>query len=176
MIRPEAQAALRRWREVLVGIALAVLALWWLANAVGILRWIAPAVLVGAGALIMVGVQKARFRSAGQGPGAVKVVEGQIAYFGPLTGGAVALSEITRLTLDSTQRPAHWVLEQPGAAPLHIPVNAAGAEALFDAFASLPGLRTERMLTQMNASPKGRLTIWERAPLDLARLEPRGRA
>ena len=51
-IRPEATATLWRWREVLVGAALAVLALWWLAGPQGLLGMIAPVLLVGAGALI----------------------------------------------------------------------------------------------------------------------------
>ncbi|MEM6759821.1 MAG: hypothetical protein AAF601_10120 [Pseudomonadota bacterium] len=175
-VRPEARAALWRWREVLVGIALAVLALWWLAQSVGLLRYVAPALLVAAGALIMVGFQRGRFRGPGGGIGTVQVVEGQIAYLGPLTGGAVALSEINRLALDGSARPAHWRLEQPGKQPLHIPVNAEGAEALFDVFASLPGLRTERMLAQLETLPEGEVIIWVRKSSDLAQMRPIGRA
>ncbi|MEL7093287.1 MAG: hypothetical protein AAFN94_16270 [Pseudomonadota bacterium] len=175
-VRPEARAALWRWREILIGVALAVLALWWLAQSTGLLRYIAPALLVAAGALIMVGFQRGRFRGPGGGVGAVQVVEGQIAYFGPLTGGAIALSEINRLALDGRARPAHWRLEQPGKPPLHIPINAEGAEALFDVFASLPGLKTERMLAQLDTLPEGEVIIWTRGPVDLASLPPRGRA
>ena len=58
-IRPEATATLWRWREVLVGAALAVLALWWLAGPQGLLGMIAPVLLVGAGALG--GVTRSRF-------------------------------------------------------------------------------------------------------------------
>ena len=175
-VRPAARAALWRWREVLIGVGLAVLGLWWLAQSTGLLRFVAPAVLVGAGALIMIGFQRGRFRGAGGGVGTVQVVEGQITYFGPLTGGAVALREMTRLTLDGTQHPAHWRLEQDGLPDVHIPVNAEGADALFDAFASLPGLRTERMLTQLRAQPHTAVVIWQRRTPDLARLAPRGRA
>ena len=175
-VRPEAKRALMRWREVLIGVALAVIGLWWLAQSTGILRYIAPAVLVGAGALIMVGFQRGRFRGAGDGVGTVQVIEGQITYFGPLTGGAVAMRELTRLTLDGTQHPAHWRLEQRGLPDVHIPVNADGSDALFDAFASLPGLRTERMLTQLQAQPHTAVVIWERRARDLAQIAPRGRA
>ncbi len=175
-VRPAARAALWRWREVLIGIAVAVLGLWWLAQSTGLLRLIAPAVLVGAGALIMVGLQRGRFRGPGGGVGTVQIVEGQITYFGPLSGGAVALREMTRLTLDGTQHPAHWRLAQRGLPDVHIPVNADGADALFDAFASLPGLRTERMLNQLQVQPHMAVVIWERRAPDLAQLAPRGRA
>jgi len=174
--RPEATAALWRWREVLIGAALAVLALWWLAGPRGLLGLLAPALLVAAGALIMVGLQRGRFRGAGGGLGTVQVDEGQVTYFGPLTGGAVALREMSRLMLDGAQRPAHWRLEQPDHAPLMIPVDADGADALFDAFASLPGLKTEHMLGQLRAAPGKPVLIWERAAPTLAQMEPRGRA
>ncbi|WP_420012560.1 hypothetical protein [Tateyamaria sp.] len=175
-IRPEATAAMWRWREVLVGIALAVLALWWLAGPQGLLGWVAPVLLVGARALIMVGLQRGRFRGAGGGLGAVIVDEGQITYFGPLTGGAVALRELARLSLDGAQRPAHWHLEQADGPPLMIPVDAEGADALFDAFAALPGLRTERMLAQMRDTPETAVVIWERPRPTLVDMVPQGRA
>ena len=50
------------------------------------------------------------------------------------------------------------MLVQPGQPPLQIPLTATGAEALFDAFATLPGIRTERMLREMRAT--GRMTSW----------------
>lgn len=175
-IRPEAKAGLWRWREVLVGVALAVLALWWLAGPGGLLGFVAPALLVGAGALIMIGLQRGRFRGAGGGLGTVQVVEGQVTYFGPLTGGTIAMREVARLTLDGAQRPAHWRLEQPDHAPLDIPVDADGADALFDAFSALPGLKTEHMLTQLRAAPHTPVVIWERAAPTLAQMEPLGRA
>ncbi|MEM6372948.1 MAG: hypothetical protein AAF727_09240 [Pseudomonadota bacterium] len=174
--RPEAMAAIKRWREVLAGIALAVLALWWLAGPGGLLGYLAPVMLVGAGALIMVGLQRGRFRGAGGGLGTVQVDEGQVTYFGPLTGGAVALREMSRLTLDGAQRPPHWRLEQPQQSPLMIPVDAEGADALFDAFASLPGLKTEHMLTQLRAAPKTPVVIWQRDAPTLLGMQTRGSA
>ena len=43
-----------------------------------------------------------------------------------------------------------------------IPVDAAGADALFDAFAALPGLRTERMLAELADDKTLSVVIWER--------------
>ncbi len=74
----------------------------------------------------------------------------------------MAASDLVRLELDRRGKPAHWVLEQPGQPPLYVPVTAEGAEALFDAFSALPGLRTERMLAELAAQGRGRVVIWQR--------------
>jgi hypothetical protein len=160
--RPEATAHINRWREALLGGGLFGLGLWWVLGPGRLLTLPAVALMVAGAALIWIGVQRARFRSAGDGPGAVDVDEGQIVYFGPLTGGAVALREISRLTLDRSQHPAHWRLDQPGLDPVMIPVNAAGAEMLFDAFATLPGLKTERMLAALQSGSRHPIVIWQR--------------
>lgn len=161
-VRPEARAALWRWREALAGAGALALGLWWGVGAGGILAWLGGAVALAGGALILAGLQRGRFRRGGGGPGVVTVDEGRIAYFGPLTGGAVALSEISALGLDPAAKPAHWVLSQPGQPDLFIPLNAEGAEALFDALVALPGLRTEAMLARMRGTTPGPVTIWRR--------------
>ena len=69
------------------------------------------------------------------------------------------------------------MLSQRGAPDLHIPVNAEGSEALFDAFAALPGLRTEHMLAQMQRLPAFPTVIWQKArpsPRPAAALTPPG--
>lgn len=163
--RPEAKAALWRWREVLVAAGLAVLGLWWIMGPGFLLALPGWALVLTSVALAFVGVQRARFRGADDGPGTVQVNEGQIAYFGPLTGGVVALTGLERLSLDATARPAHWRLDAAGQDAVLIPVNAAGSDALFDAFATLPGLRTERMLAELRTRRDHAVVIWERAPL-----------
>ena len=163
--RPEAKAVLWRWREVLVGVGLALFGLWWIIGPGLLLALPGWAFVLGGIALCLVGAQRGRFRGAGDGLGAVQVDEGQIAYFGPLTGGVVALAALERLSLDRTASPAHWRLDAPEQAPVMIPVNAAGADALFDAFSKLPGLRTERMLSELRAQRGHAVVIWERTPL-----------
>lgn len=163
--RPEATAFLWRWREVALGIAVLALGCWWLVGPAGLLVIPALALIAGGAALIWVGTQRARFRGPGGGVGAVEVDEGQITYLGPLNGGAVSLRELERLSLDATGKPAHWRLDQPGQETLLIPVNAAGSEALFDAFATLPGLQTERMLAELRGKSPQAVVIWERTPL-----------
>ncbi|WP_299500775.1 hypothetical protein [uncultured Roseobacter sp.] len=170
VIRPEAKAQLLRWREALAGACLAGLGAWWLLGPGRLLTLPAIGLLVAGLGLIWVGVQRARFRSSGDGPGSVRVDEGQITYFGPLTGGAVALREMSQLTLDKALYPAHWRLQQPGQPELLIPVTAEGADALFDAFATLTGLRTERMLHALHEEGKHQIVIWQRASAKNAHL------
>ncbi len=163
--RPEAKAALWRWREVLSAAGLVLLGAWWITGPGGLLVLPGWAFVLGGIALAFIGVQRVRFRGAGDGAGAVQVVEGQIGYFGPETGGVVALTTLKRLVLDATREPKQWRLEAADQEPVIIPVNAAGAEALFDAFATLEGLRTERMLSALNTKHSHEVVIWERTPL-----------
>ncbi|TDK43775.1 hypothetical protein [Antarcticimicrobium luteum] len=168
-IRPEARAALHRWREALTGAALVALGLYWALVTGGLLGWIGWLLIPAGAGIAVIGVQRARFRATGpgrgQGPGVVLVDEGEITYMGPLSGGSVSVPDLERLVLDPSARPAHWVLEEPGRPILHIPVNAEGASALFDVFAALPGLRTERMLAELNRGGAHAVVIWERRPL-----------
>lgn len=164
-MRPEARASLWRWREVIAGLALAVLGLWWGLGGLGIVRALGWAIVVVALALVVAGVQRGRFRQTGKGPGVVQVTERRLAYFGPLTGGVMDIEDVTRLELDPTAHPAaHWVVTGMGGKRLEIPVNATGSDALFDLFGALPNLRTEAMLDVLSRRPDRRIVIWERAP------------
>ena len=173
MIRPAAREALGRWKEVLIGVCVAALGVYWgFFTGGGLLHWIGYVVIAIACAIIVAGVQRARFRLGGGGPGVVQINEARIGYFGPLDGGLVDLTELDRLTLDPVSTPPHWVLEQPGQPAVHIPLTATGADSLFDAFATLPGIRTEHMLRQMQALPDRPVVIWQRhaAPVSPLRL------
>ncbi|MDU8913658.1 hypothetical protein [Aestuariicoccus sp. MJ-SS9] len=160
MIRPEAARTLHRWREALAGAALVLLGLYWVFGVGGLLYWIGFAVACAGAALVVAGFQRARFRSGGGGPGVVTVVEGRIGYFGPLSGGLADLEDLTQLVLDPTSYPPHWQLHRAGQPLLAIPLNAEGADQLFDAFASLPGMRTERMLREMQNAGAAPVVIW----------------
>jgi hypothetical protein len=59
---------------------------------------------------------------------------------------------------------AAWLLHEPGQM-LVIPVNAAGAEALFDAFTALPGLGSQRLLAARQGLRTGTQILWRRADL-----------
>ncbi|CUH75518.1 hypothetical protein [Tropicibacter naphthalenivorans] len=163
MIRPEAAEAINRWKETLTGAGIAALGAYWgFFTGGGILHYIGY-LLIAVGALLgFAGIQRARFRMGRDGPGVVNVIEKRITYFGPLSGGVIDLDDITTLTLDPTSEPPHWLLAQPGQLPLAIPLTAEGADTLFDAFASLPGIRTEHMLRQMQSTPDHPVVIWRR--------------
>ena len=167
-VRAEARAQLWRWREVLAAIGLGVLGLW-LALGRGLTVGLGYAALIAALVLLVVGIQRARFRLGGGGPGVVRFTEGQISYYGPLSGGVVALAEVTEIGFDPTGHPTHWLIDSRDAPRLHIPVTAEGAEVLFDAFTSLPGLRTEQMLAQMKAQSDRAVMVWRRDPVAVNR-------
>ena len=164
MIRPEAKAALSQWREALVGLGVLALGIYWgFFTGGGLLHWIGYAVALAGVLLIVAGIQRGRFRIGSGGPGIVQVLEGRITYFGPLSGGVADLDALSALSLDPTGKPPHWMLHQPGQEPLAIPLNAEGADALFDAFATLPGLQTERMLAEMRRDGTRPVEIWCKA-------------
>ena len=161
-IRPELAAAALRWREALVGGVICALALWaWVAG-LGVVHWLSVPLAVAGAALVWVGVQRGRFRGPDDGPGVVQVTEAQLAYFGPLEGGVVAIDALDAIVLDPTGVPQHWVLHQADAEPLHIPVTARGADALLDAFAQLPGFRLEPVLRRLEHPGDQPLQVWAR--------------
>ncbi|RBI71154.1 hypothetical protein DQW77_12870 [Roseovarius sp. TE539] len=161
-VRPEARQALWRWREVIWALVPLAVGGWWMAGAGGLLPWVGSVIFLAGVAFLVAGIQRGRFRIGKGGPGVVQVTEGQIAYFGPHTGGAVALTELSAVELVSFSGTRWWALHQPGRAVLHIPSNAEGAEALFDVFAHLPGIRTEHMLAQMRLETSRPATVWQR--------------
>ncbi len=164
-MRPEARATLWRWREVIVGLALLAFGLWWVIGGFGVVRGIGFVICAVAIALILAGAQRSRFRQTGTGPGVVQVTERRLAYFGPLTGGTMDIEDVTRLELEPKARPAaHWIVSGMGGKRLEIPVNATGADDLFDLFGALPNLNTESMLTVLSRTPDARVLVWERTP------------
>jgi hypothetical protein len=146
------------------GLIIILVGLWWFFGVGGLLGYLGPFLIFFGFVLLRLGLQRARFRSQGDGAGVVQIKEGQVAYFGPEVGGAVALSDLERLMLERNDGMPVWRLEAEGQQGLSIPVDARGAEGLFDAFARLPQLETERMLQELNAPSAPVVVIWERTP------------
>lgn len=166
-IRPEAKAALWRWRDVAVALAVGLLGVWIALTGFGIVHWLGYALIVIALGLFVAGVQRVRFRQGSDGPGVVQITERRLAYFGPLNGGVVDIADVSRLSFDPQGYPApYWVLTGPEGREIAIPTTAKGAEALFDVFSALPGMRTETMLRVLSDPPAQRDVIWQR-PRDL---------
>ena len=110
MIRPEAKETLVRWREALIGTTCLLVGVWLAMQPGFLLKFPGIALACGGVALVWIGVQRARFRSSGAGPGTVEVDEGRIIYYGPLTGGSVDLRDVSAVTYDPSLHPAHWRL------------------------------------------------------------------
>ena len=159
-LRPEVRDALRRGRETLAGAALVLIAVWMWVATFGVTRLLALALGVLGLALIWTGVQRWRFGQGTGGPGVVQVDERRLVYWGPLTGGVMDLDNLARLDLDPAGRPAHWVLTDLRGEVLAIPTTAQGAEALFDLFAVLPGLKVEAMLTALARDDGAPVPLW----------------
>ncbi|MGY6534299.1 MAG: hypothetical protein ACXIVG_03035 [Pararhodobacter sp.] len=178
MIRPEVRTLAWRWREALIGVALVAAGLWLVTQPATLIKGLGALVGVAGVAMAVNGARRARFMApafgsgAAPGPGVVQVVEGQIAWFAPGTdgagsqasgmgGGFIALDEITQLSLSADGR--RWVVMGPGGQHLAMPINALGAEALFDAFATLPGLDMAHLTRMAAAGPGARARpVWRR--------------
>ncbi|GHE03567.1 hypothetical protein U879_01020 [Defluviimonas sp. 20V17] len=161
-LRPEAVSLLYRWREAIAAATIVCLGLW-------VVSWGGPffAVLGGAIGLIGAGlgllaVRRVRFFRGAGAPGVVEVIEGQIGYFGPLHGGYVALAELSELSLVAHLGQRAWRLSQPDGTILFIPIAAEGAEALFDAFAGLPGLDTHTLIAALDGPEVAARIVWRR--------------
>ncbi|SFR97831.1 hypothetical protein [Yoonia litorea] len=162
-LRPEAKAQLWRFRDVIAGAGVASLGLYWGLTRFGILGWIGW-IMVAVGVIwALGGAQRARFRQGDGGPGVVQIRERRFAYFGPLDGGVMDVDDLTVLQLDPTSHPMpSWILSGVGGQRLAIPVNAKGAEELFDVFAALPDIKTEAVLDVLSRTPDARVTVWQR--------------
>lgn len=160
MIRPEARAALWRWREIFAAGLVILWGLRWALTSFGIVKglgWVL--VILGAG-LLIAAFQRLRFRQGGGGPGIVTIEERRVVYFGPDSGGVLDMDSLHMLQLNPA--PAlTWELRDDGNNQLNIPINAEGADALFDLFVALPGIKTEAMLDALRHPPQTRVTIWK---------------
>ncbi len=169
--RPEATAAVSRWREVIAAGAIIAIGLWIALPPGGIIVTGFGYVLMALGAVYMVpAVRRARFGSSGQGPGVVQVDERRILFMGPDTGGAMALDDLSVLSVrrDRDGKTA-WVLAD-ATQLLVIPVDASGADGLFDAFAALPGVQIDRLIAAVQSRTHGSQRLWVRdKPLALTR-------
>ena len=160
-LRPEARAAIWRFRDVIGAGAVILIGVWWLATFFSPVQWVGYAILALGIFLALAGMQRLRFRQDGDGPGVVKIVERRLAYFGPLTGGVMDMDDAMKLELEPVAQPApHWILTSQTGDVVEIPINAEGADGLFDLFASLPGIETGKMLGLLENNPEQRVVIW----------------
>lgn len=149
-IRPEMRDRLERWSEPALGAVVLALGLWtatrggWLLAAGG-----GMVAALGAGWLVL-GLRRLRFRGQGDAPGLVVLDEGRVTYMGPRLGGSVSLDELTEIRLLSFRGRRAWRLRQADGQVLLVPLDSAGAGALFDAFSSLPGLTSAALVAALS--------------------------
>jgi len=164
-LRPEVRAFFRRWREPLVAAGLGALGLWWALTEYGLLLWIGWLLMAGSAALAYAALQRLRFARGGGGAGIVTIDERRVVYFGPYSGGVADLDALLRLELEpSPGGPAQWVLTCDTGERVEIPVDAEGADRLFDLFAALPGLRLSVLLSTLEHPPEATVVLWRATP------------
>ena len=167
-IRPEARDALRRYGEPALYAALAG---WGLVHGVGlILRgawtgWLLAVIGVLA-ALGLVGAAERAllaWRSRREGPGTVTIREGQIAYFGPISGAVLALDALTAvdIVVDGQGEMCWYLADETGQAAA-IPAGADGAVALLDRLGTLQGFDHTAMIGAVRSRQAGRTPLWRR--------------
>lgn len=173
-IRPEALRAITARMPEIGGAAALVLLLAW------IRPWSAAtstaSAILAVLAICAIGwlVHVARLRRAlsargraGPGPGVVTIDERRIGYFGPETGGFIALDQIDGIEVDARRGGLCWRLRgrDDHGAPLilEIPAGAEQAERLPDAFAALRGFDLGAALAATRAAPGGPpVAVWTR--------------
>ena len=81
---------------------------------------------------------------------------------GPEVGGFLSLQDVVELRLLSLRGRRLWRLKQSDGQALLIPVDAKGAERLFDAFANLPGMDSAALVAALDPQTlpsEGALTL-----------------
>lgn len=155
MIRPELRAALLRHREPLAAVGLALAGLWlgtrggWFLGALGLALG-----ALGAGWAVTAW-RRLRFARPVTDPGLVEIDEGRIGYYGAGArglGGYVALDDLVEIRLLRLGAQSFWRLRTQDAQAILIPVAATGAEALHDAFATLPGIDMGALVAALDAA------------------------
>lgn len=164
-VRPEVAEGAWRWREVLAACGFGAFGLW--------LIWLGGYVLFPAGMLVLVAaaawgltaLRRMRFVQSVNAPGVVEVDEGQIGYLGPTFGGYVAIPDLSEVRLVTIYGRRMWRLKQADGQAVLVPVDAAGSERLFDAFASLPGMDMVALMDAIGtAGSAGKPVVMPDAP------------
>jgi len=150
-IRLELLAALQRNAELLAALALAAFGTWTATRGGYLLTPLGLALLALGAGWALTSWRRLRFQQDGEAPGIVRVTEAQIAYMGPRVGGFVGLPDLAEVRLMTLRGRRAWKLRQGDGQQLYIPVEADGAEALFDAFASLPGMDTAALVAALGS-------------------------
>jgi hypothetical protein len=153
MIRPELREQLWDAREGIVALGVVAFGAWLVFLGGWVLIPFGTAIAALGTAFGVLALRRMRFGQGVHAPGIVEVDEAQISYFGPDGGGFVSVRELVELRLAWVAGRRHWRLKQADGQTLLVPVAAVGADRLFDAFAVLPGMASQNLLTALDAPP-----------------------
>jgi hypothetical protein len=172
ILRPALTLWLHRHREELGAGAVALLGLWVAAQGGLILIPLGLLIAALGGALALNAWRRGRFAQGVRAPGVVELDEGQVGYLSPDMGGYLSLQDLVEIRLLAVRGARMWRLKQRDGQAILIPVEAEGAERLFDAFANLPGLDATALLAALQAPVVENLAeakvVWRRARHDLS--------
>ncbi len=153
LIRPAVTDLIWRAREVIWAGLVVAFGLW-LVTLGGLI--LIPLGLVTAGVGIVLATtafRRMRFAQGVQAPGVVELDEAQVGFLGPELGGFLSLQELVELRMLTLRGRRMWRLKQSDGQALLIPVDAKGADRLYDAFAGLPGMDTAALVAALGPSP-----------------------
>jgi hypothetical protein len=160
-IRPKARREIERWSEVAAAVGAALVGT--------LLMRMGGFLFLPVGALLTLlslgwllnALRRLSFQRPVAAPGVVEVIEGQVGFFGPTFGGFVALDDVAELRLTDFHGARQWRLRTLSGEVLLIPIDATGAEKLFDAFATLPGIDMAALSAALNRGAST-LPLWTR--------------
>ena len=165
LIRPEARAAIWRWREVLAGGAITALGVNWAFAGFGLTRWLGGAILVLGLVFLIAGLQRARVRPRSGEAGLVELDEAQLSYFLPEGGVIVPLEQVVRIEITAAPGDMlHWCFADNAGHIARIPAGAAGAERLLDALSHFPGASYRKVIEASAATEPKTFVIWQQEP------------
>ncbi|MGR3491383.1 MAG: hypothetical protein ACU0DW_04940 [Shimia sp.] len=161
-LRPTAVATLARWRDAILGAALAVLGLYWISGT-GLLPAIGAVALLAGAALGWMGLRRALRPRPADAPGVVEVSERQITYLHPEQGGAIlSIDALQRVEVARHPKGHRWHLTDRSGAQLAIPGGARGADQLYDALLALPGMDPGAASTAARPGRPDRTLLWQK--------------
>lgn len=164
-VRPEIARAVSRKGEVLACAAAAGFGLWLSGRGGSVMLVLGGGIAAISTLMALFAWRRMRFRMEVDAPGVVSVDEGRIAYMGPITGGNVDLRELVEIeVIDVAGSRRCWRLRQADGQMLLVPMAAAGAAALYDHFAALPGMETRALMSALEGEAIPARRIWRRDP------------
>jgi len=116
---------------------------------------------------LLLAVRRVRLHTDRRGFGVVEVQERKITYFGPDTGGAISLDDLSTVEIVSARAAgyvdvSYWQLTDHWGNVLIIPVGAEGSDAMVDSFAALPGVKYDLIISALAAPDDAVFTIWKK--------------